>query len=412
MEPVQDIVARAVAAGARLRRATPAVRDAALAAAARAVRAAAAEILRANAADVAEAAEAGMGPALADRLRLTPARVESMAASLEELAAMPEPTGVVIDGWMRPNGISVRRVRVPLGVVGVVYEARPNVTAEAWGIALRSSNAIVLRGSSSAQRSNLAVVEALRAGLAEVGLPPDCVAFVGGKGHSRVVELLHSRGIDCLVPRGGPDLVELVRSEAVMPVVIDGSGNCHLYVDAAAELDMAVGVVVNAKCSRPGVCNAAEKLLVHADVAGKFLPMIQEALAGVELRAEPKAAAYLPSATPAGEEDWATEYLDLVMAVKVVDGIDEAIEHISRYGSGHSEAIFSQDVAAIRRFVAEVDAAAVVVNTSTRFVDGGELGFGGEIGISTQKLHVRGPMGPEALTCVKLVVEGEGQVRA
>lgn len=411
IDPVQAIVDRAVAAAGALRRASPGQRDRALACCADRIRAGSAEILQANAADLVAAREAGIGAALEDRLRLTPARVEAMAASLEELSRTPEVVGAVLEGWRRPNGLSVRRVRVPLGVVAVVYEARPNVTAEAAGIALRSANAIVLRGSSSASRSNSAIAAALGRALEDVGLPSQCVSLVGGAGHGRVVELLHTKGVDCLIPRGGPALLDLVRTEAVMPVVVDGSGNCHIFVDANADLDLAASVVVNAKCSRPGVCNAAEKLLVHSDIASKFLPIVQDALVGVELRADPRAAGYLVSAIPAEEEDWGREYLDLIMAVKVVDDVDEAIAHIAKFGSGHSEAVLSQDVSVINRFVSEVDAAAVVVNTSTRFIDGSELGFGGEIGISTQKLHVRGPMGPDALTCIKLVVEGEGQVR-
>ncbi|MDA8392224.1 MAG: glutamate-5-semialdehyde dehydrogenase [Actinomycetota bacterium] len=402
---------RAAKAGVVLRRSSGGRRSEALRAASRSIEAAASVILEANREDVSEAEASGAAGALVDRLKLGPARITSMSGSLSALAGMPDPVGSVVDGWQLPNGVSVRRVRVPLGLVGVVYEARPNVTAEAAGIALRSANSVVLRGSSNARRSNEAVAAAIRSGIESAGLPADCVVLVEDTSREAAVDLLRSPAFDCLIPRGGPSLLATVRENAVAPVIIDGEGNCHVYVDAAADLEQAAAVVANAKCSRPSVCNAAETLLVHEAVAPVFLPMIASLMGQVELRGDERVRAILPGARAAGEQDWATEFLDLVLAVRVVDDMDTAMAHIARYGSGHSEAICTTDFVAARRFCREVDAAAVLVNASTRLVDGGQLGFGGEIGISTQKLHVRGPMGPEALTCVKLVLEGDGQVR-
>lgn len=404
-----SLLARAGAAS--LRSATPEQRSLALGRCASEIRSSSGAILEANRTDVQEAVALGTAGALVDRLTLTAARVASMADVLDGLVAVDDPVGATVDGWTLPNGLSIRRVRVPLGVVGVIYEARPNVTAEAAGIAIRSANGIVLRGSSSASRSNSVIAAAMRRGLEAVGLSPHAVSLIEDTSRAAAVDFLHAPGIDCLIPRGGPSLLDTVRREAVMPVIIDGEGNCHIYVDASADLDQAAEIVANAKCSRPGVCNAAEKLLVHQAVADRFLPLVEERLVGVEIRADDRAGKVLSHSVAAKESDWAQEYLDLVIAVKVVDGIDEAISHIERYSSGHSEAICTTDLRAARHFVDTVDAAAVLVNTSTRFVDGAQLGLGGEIGISTQKLHARGPLGPEALTCVKLVIEGDGQVR-
>ena len=411
MAGIERLTERAARAATILRKASGGRRSAALRMAASEVEAASAPILEANRQDIVEAEASGASGALMDRLRLTPARISSMAASLSTLADLPDPVGRVVDGWELPNGISVKRVRVPLGLVGVVYEARPNVTAEAAGIALRSANAVVLRGSSSARRSNAAVAEAIRRGIAEAGLPADSVILVDDASREGAVELLRSSAFDCLIPRGGPSLLATVRENAVAPVILDGEGNCHVYVDQAADLEQAAAIVANAKCSRPSVCNAAETLLVHQAVARRFLPELERLMQGVVMRGDERTCAIVQGAEPAKDEDWATEYLDLTLAVRVVDDIDAAISHIGRYGTGHSEAICTTDLAAARRFTEEVDAAAVVVNASTRLVDGEQLGFGGEIGISTQKLHVRGPMGPEALTCVKLILEGDGQVR-
>jgi glutamate-5-semialdehyde dehydrogenase len=369
-------------------------------------------LMAVNADDVGEARAGGVAGAALDRLALSPARITQMAEGLRSVAALPDPVGEVVDGWVRPNGLRVERVRVPLGVVGVIYENRPNVTSDAAGLCLKAGNAAFLRGSASAQRSNDAVVALLRRALAKVGLPEDAVALVEDSSHDAAVEFMRLRGIvDCLIPRGGKALIASLLEHATVPYVLDGDGNCHVYVDRAADLDMAEAIVVNAKMQRPGVCNAAETLLVHSEVAAAFLPRLEEALAGVELVADGRAREWLPSAAPATDEDFATEFLDLKLAVGVVDDLDAAVAHITRFGSGHSEAIVTEDLAAADRFAREVDAAAVVVNASTRFVDGGELGLGAEVGISTQKLHARGPMGPRELTCTKWIVRGEGHVR-
>lgn len=411
-DSIEESCRRAKEASRHLALALPESRNRALAFAAEEVAAAEGEILEANASDMEQARREGIGGALLDRLRLNPRRVAAMVAGLNELASQPDPLGRVAEGWVRPNGLAVRRVRVPLGVVGVIYEARPNVTADAAGICIRSGNALVLRGSSYAFGSNRAIAQAIRRGLERAGLPGDCVVLLEDTSREGAVVFMRQAGyLDCLVPRGGSSLLRTVAEEARVPVVLDGEGNCHTYVDASADLEMALRVVENAKCSRPGVCNATETLLVHEAVAPEFLPRIDQVLQGVELRGDERTLALVPRAKPASESDWEREFLDLILAVRVVDSVDEAIAHIARYGTGHSEAIITQSVESWRRFSTEVDAAAVLLNTSTRFVDGGELGFGAEIGISTQKLHWRGPMGPEALTCLKLVIEGTGQVR-
>ncbi len=335
-----------------------------------------------------------------------------MAGGLRQVAGLPDPVGEVLDGWVRPNGLRITRVRVPLGVVAIIYENRPNVTSDAAGLCLKSGNAAFLRGSSGAISSNLAIAAVLREAVAKAGLPADAVTLVSDTSREAAVDFMRLReSIDCLIPRGGPSLIRSILDNATVPYVIDGDGNCHVYVHADADLDMALDIVVNAKTQRPSVCNAAESLLVHADVADAFLPRAAEALAGVELLGDERTRALVPGAGAADDEAWSTEFLDLRLAVKVVDGIDDAIDHIARYGSGHSEAIVTRSVEAADRFTTEVDAAAVVVNASTRFVDGEEFGFGAEIGISTQKLHARGPMGLRELTCAKYVVRGTGQTR-
>ncbi len=370
------------------------------------------DLLAANAEDCAAAEAAGIGAAARDRLRLDRRRVTAMADGLRTVADLPDPVGEVVDGWVRPNGLRVERVRVPLGVVGVIYENRPNVTSDAAGLCWKAGNAAFLRGSSTALASNRAVVASLRAALGKAGLPEDAVQLVEDTSHETAVAFMQLRGsIDCLIPRGGRSLVASLLAHATVPYVLDGDGNCHVYVDAHADLAMARDIVVNAKTQRPGVCNAAETLLVHRDVAADFLPDVARALDGVELRGDERVRALVPTASAATEEDYATEFLDLVLAVAVVDDVGGAIEHIGRFGSGHTEAVVTSDLATAQRFTTEVDAAAVVVNASTRFVDGGELGLGAEVGISTQKLHARGPMGPRELTCTKWVVRGEGQVR-
>ena len=370
------------------------------------------EILAANEEDLARAGDTGATATQVDRLRLTEARVAAMVDGLAQVAAQPDPVGEVVDGWVRPNGLRVERIRVPLGVVGIIYENRPNVTSDAAGLCLKSGNATMLRGSSSALASNRAIVACLREGAAKAGLPEDAVVLVEDTSRATAVEFMRLEGvIDCLVPRGGRSLIASIREHATVPTVIDGDGNCHVYVDRGADLEAALAVLVNAKMQRPGVCNAAESLLVHRDIAEAFLPPARQALAGVELVGDDRVRAILPDAGVATADDFATEFLDLKLSVAVVDDLDAAIGHIARFGSGHSEAILTNDLGAAERFCREVDAAAVLVNASTRFVDGGELGLGAEIGISTQKLHARGPMGLRELTCVKYVVHGEGHTR-
>jgi glutamate-5-semialdehyde dehydrogenase len=408
-----------VETGARVRlaarvmaRASSAQRDEALLTAADLLAEEVEAVLAANGADRRRGAADGLGDTALDRLALTEARVASMADGLRAVAALTDPVGEVLEGWTRPNGLRVQRVRVPLGVVGVIYENRPNVTSDAAGLCLKAANAAFLRGSSSALASNRAVVAVLRRALVKAGLPPEAVTLVEDVSHETAVEFMRLRGvIDCLIPRGGPALIASLLEHATVPYVLDGDGNCHVYVDAAADLAMAEDIVANAKAQRPGVCNAAESLLVHADVAGDLLPRVRRRLPDVELVGDARARAVLPGIAAATDVDFATEFLALKMSVAVVDDLDAAIDHIARFGSGHSEAIVTSSLAAAERFVAEVDAAAVVVNASTRFVDGGELGLGAEVGISTQKLHARGPMGLRELTCVKWVVRGDGQVR-
>ena len=413
--PALDQLAGRVRAAARLvARAPGTVRDDALRLAADLLDQEWPTLVEANGADLARAEAAGMVEAARDRLRLTETRVRSMAAGLRTVAALPDPVGEVTEGWVRPNGLRVTRIRVPLGVVGVIYENRPNVTSDAAGLCLKAGNAAFLRGSSSALESNRAVVALLRRAVAKSGLPEDAVALVEDTSHETAVAFMRLRGsIDCLIPRGGHSLISSMIEHATVPYVLDGDGNCHIYVDGAADLSMAHELVVNAKTHRFGVCNAVETILVHQAVAADLLPRLGESLesAGVEIRADERVRTHLPAALPATEEDFATEFLGPVVAIGMVDDVSDAIEHIARYSSGHSEAIVTSDVATAERFVSEVDGAAVLVNASTRFVDGEELGLGAEVGISTQKLHARGPMGVKELTTLKWVVRGDGQVR-
>ena len=414
MSEVREVARRARTAAAALAPLTRKAKDAALLAMADALVEHADRILAANAEDVTAGRESGTSEALLDRLALTPARVEAMAAGLRHVATLPDPVGEVVRGSSLPNGLELRQVRVPLGVIGIVYEARPNVTADAAGLCLKSGNAVLLRGSSSAYRSNTVLVEVLATAATAAGMPADSIALVPGTDRASVTELMQARGlVDVLIPRGGAGLIQAVVSESQVPVIETGVGNCTVYVDASADLETAVAIVLDAKTTRPSVCNAAETLLVHADIADAFLPLAVKALQdkGVTLHADDRAAAYDDAAVPVGDEDWAGEYLSLDLAVGVVDSLDDAVAHIRRWGSGHTEAIVTRDVDASRRFVRSLDSAAVMVNASTRFTDGSEFGFGAEIGISTQKLHARGPMGLPELTSTTYVVTGDGHVR-
>ena len=414
MNEVIEVATRARTAAARLAPLPRKAKDAALLAMADALVEHADRVLAANAEDVTAGREAGTSEALLDRLALTPARIEAMAEGLRHVATLPDPVGEIVRGSSLPNGLELRQVRVPLGVIGIVYEARPNVTADAAGLCLKSGNAVLLRGSASAYRSNTVLVDVLAEAATAAGMPEHAVQLVPGTDRSSVKELMQARGlVDVLIPRGGAGLINAVVTESQVPVIETGVGNCTVYVDASADLDKAVAITVDSKSSRPSVCNAAETLLVHADVAGAFLPRAVEALKaeGVVLHADERARAHDPSAVPVTDEDWAAEYLSLDLAVGVVDSLDDAVAHIRRWGSGHTEAIVTRDVDEARRFVRSLDSAAVMVNASTRFTDGSEFGFGAEIGISTQKLHARGPMGLPELTSTTYVVTGEGHIR-
>ena len=370
------------------------------------------EVLDANLRDVRRAEASQTSETVIDRLRLDAGRVEAMAEGLRKLIHLPDPAGKIVESWTRPNGLQIQKVQVPLGVVAIIYENRPNVTSDAFGLCLKSGNVAFLRGSSAAIDSNIAIARALREGIAKAGLPEDCLVLVTDTSHQTAIEFMQLRDhIDCLIPRGGPSLINSILENATVPYVIDGDGNCHVYVDIDADLALAESVVVNAKMQRPSVCNAAESLVVHADIAAEFLPRIAGALESVELVGDKRASRLVSAIAPADDHDWSTEYLDLKMSVRVVDDLDAAIEHINENSTGHSEAIITRDMSSAQEFTSRVDAAAVLVNTSTRFVDGEEFGFGAEIGISTQKLHARGPMGLEQLTTTKYIVNGQGQIR-
>ena len=423
-----DLVARAARAARAAQRSVAGarreVKDAGLRAMADHLVEATPRILAANGADLERARAAGMRAGLVDRLALTPERIGAIADSLREIAGLPDPVGEIVDGRTLPNGLRVRRVRVPLGVVGMIYEARPNVTVDVAALTLKSGNAVVLRGGSAAEKTNAAIVDVLRGALSDAALPADLVATIDSAGRAGAAALMRARGlIDVLVPRGGAGLIRAVVEQSAVPVIETGSGNCHIYADASADVAVAVPIIVNAKTQRVGVCNAAETLLVHRDAAGALLPDAAAALwaGGVTLHADDAARALLAPAAagsghedllvPATEEDWATEYGSLDLAVRVVADLEEAVAHIARWSTGHTEAILTRDVACMNRFVAAVDSAAVMVNASTRFTDGGQLGLGAELGISTQKLHARGPMGLAALTTTQWIVEGDGHVR-
>lgn len=406
-------------ASRRLGLLTRADKDEALLAMADALDSASAEIIAANDEDVARGRAEGLAEGLLDRLRLDGPRVQAVAQALRDIAALPDPVGEIVRGSTLANGLQIRQLRVPMGVVAMIYEARPNVTVDAAGLALKSGNAVVLRGGSAAAASNRVLVKVLRTALEAQGLPPDAIALLDEGGRDAVRALMTARGlIDVLIPRGGADLIQTVVRESTVPVIETGVGNCHVYVDAAADLNKALAIVVNSKTHRVGVCNAAESLLVHRSIARDFLPKVLAQLGGagvtvhgdadIETFAREADAAY----SLATDEDFAREYLSLDISARIVDSLDQALAHVQQYGTGHTEAIVTEDRAAARRWTAEVDAAAVMVNASTRFTDGGEFGFGAEIGISTQKLHARGPMGLAELTTTKWVVEGDGQIRS
>ncbi len=413
-EAVVDLGRRAKVASRVLATASTASKNEALAAAAALIEVRRDEILAANAVDLAAAEAAGLDATPLDRLRLTDARIASMAKGLRDIVGLPDPVGEVVDGWRRPNGLEIQRVRMPLGVIAIIYENRPNVTSDAAGLCLKSGNAALLRGSTSALRSNVAIASAMRAGLGSCGLPEDGVILVEDTSYETATSVMRLSGyVDCLIPRGGPSLIRSILDNATVPFVIDGDGNCHVYVDASADIDQAVAIVVNAKTQRPSVCNAAETLVVHETIAPAFIAAVCPALEerGVTLVGDDTARHLWPTMTAATEADWETEYLSLTLAVRVVPSLEAAIEHVNRYSTGNTEAILTSDLRAARRFVAAVDSGTVVVNASTRFNDGGEFGYGAEIGISTQKLHARGPMALRELTATKNVVWGDGQTR-
>ena len=417
-ELVLEAARRARIAAQDLRVLTRDQKDAALRSMADSLEANIAEIVTENQVDIQRARDNGTSDALIDRLTLTSERIAAIAQALRDVAALPDPVGEVIRGYTLPNGLQVRQIRVPIGVVGMIYEARPNVTVDAAGLCLKSGNAALLRGSSSAMSSNRALTSAMRSTLSELGLNPDCVQLVPGDSHESVKHLMTARGlVDVLIPRGGESLIRSVVENSTVPVIETGVGNCHVYVDADADIDKAVALVVNSKAQRVSVCNAAETLLVHRDIADAFLPRALQALAeaGVTLHAEERfisAADGGPcTVVEATDEDWAAEYYSLDLAAKIVEDIDEAIEHIRRWSSGHTEAVISDSQSAIAHFTARIDSAAIMINASTRFTDGGEFGFGAEIGISTQKLHARGPMGLPELTSTTFIVTGDGHTR-
>ena len=411
---VTDLALAAKAAARRLATVDSATKDAALLAIADALEARTPEILEANARDLEAGREAGLSSALMDRLALDEARIRGIADGTRAIAALPDPVGEVVDGGRLANGLEFRKVRVPLGVIAVVYEARPNVTIDAAALCLKSGNAVLLRGSSSAAHSNAVLARVAREAAEGAGLPQGALALVAGGGREELKELAQLEGIvDLIIPRGGEGLKKAISAVARVPVIYAAAGNCHVFVDASADLAMAERIIVNAKVQRPGVCNAAETLLVHRDVAADFLPSALAALRerGVELRGDPRVVEIDPSVTPASEADWAEEFLALILAVRVVDSYEEAIEHVNTYGSGHSEAIVTNDRTAARAFQLGIDSACIYVNASTRFTDGGEFGMGAEIGNSTQKLHARGPIGLRELCSTRYLVDGEGQIR-
>jgi glutamate-5-semialdehyde dehydrogenase len=411
---VDEVTGKAVAAARALAGATTEAKNRALEGMADAIPAGAESLRAANASDVEAAEKAGLSSAMVDRLTLTEKRLQGMADGLRVVAGLPDPVGEVVERTERPNGLVIERVRVPIGVIVIIYESRPNVTADAAGLCLKSGNAVILRGGKESLRSNLAIAEVLRRACASAGLPEDAIQLVETTDRAAVDHLLTAEGrVNLVIPRGGEGLIRAVVDKAKVPVIKHYKGVCHVFVDAEADLDMAEAIVLNAKVQRPGVCNALETLLVHSNVAAAFLPRIVPLLReeAVDVRGCEQSRAVVPDLQPATEDDYAAEYLDLILAVKVVDSMHEAVDHIARYGSAHTDAIVTADAERGERFVREVDSSSVMVNASTRFSDGGEYGMGAEIGISTDKIHARGPMGLRELTSYKFVVRGTGQVR-
>lgn len=413
-ELVRLKAAAAKKAAAELAVTSTAVKNRALLAMAQALRDRQADILQANAEDMRQAAAKGMKASMLDRLKLTEQRIAGMAEGLEQVAGLPDPVGSVVGGSRLANGMTVTKVRVPLGVIGIIYEARPNVTADAAGLCLKSGNAVILKGGSEAMQSNKIIAAVLAEAAEKAGIPAGAVQFIDTSDRQAVTDLIHMNGlVDVVIPRGGAGLIKTVVMNATVPVIETGAGVCHTFVDASADVQMAMDIAYNAKVQRPSVCNAMETLLVHKDIAGKFLPPMLEKYfaAGVEIRGDERVQAFSSQVLAATEEDWSTEYGDLRLSVKIVDSLEEAMEHIAAYSTGHSECIVTSDYANARKFQLRVDAAAVYVNASTRFTDGFEFGFGAEIGISTQKLHARGPMALPELTSTKYLIDGSGQVR-
>lgn len=411
---LKEIGARARAAAAYLNKLGVSAKNEGLRKVAQALSDGQEEILKANRQDVANARAAGMSPALVDRLELNPARIRSMADGLLEVAALEDPVGEVLSMKQRPNGLMIGKKRVPLGVVGIIYEARPNVTADAFGLCFKTGNAVILKGGSDAILSNQAIVKQIRKGLFDAGILEDAVCLITSTDREVTRQFMKlNEYVDVLIPRGGAGLIRTVMENSTVPVIETGTGNCHIYVDETADFTMALNIIVNAKAQRIGVCNACESLVVHKNIAERFLPLLYKCMEEkqVQVRADQEARRIVPEFAEASEEDWGTEYLDYILSLKLVDSLDQAIDHINRYNTGHSEAIITKDYHNAQRFLNEIDAAAVYVNASTRFTDGNEFGFGAEIGISTQKLHARGPMGLEALTTTKYIIYGDGQIR-
>ncbi len=414
MTALTEMGQRAKDAAAVLAKVSSEQKNKALLEAAKALRQSADTILAANAQDLKRGRENGMSEALLDRLMVNPARIDAMAEGLEQIVTLDDPIGEILSMKKRPNGLMIGQMRVPFGVIGIIYESRPNVTADAFGLCFKTGNAVILRGGSDAISSNTAIAEILRNALVSAGMPKDSIQLVTDTSHETAREMMRlNRYIDVLIPRGGARLIRTVVENSTVPVIETGTGNCHVYVDEFADLDMAVNIIVNAKTQRLGTCNTCESLVVHSKVAEEVIPKIAKALfeKDVEIRGDEEARKLVPQIHEASEEDWGREYLDRIISLKVVDSVDEAIAHINRYNTGHSEAIVTKDYEHAQQFLREVDAAAVYVNASTRFTDGFEFGFGAEIGISTQKLHARGPMGLLALTSTKYIIYGDGQIR-